>query len=107
LKRFNLSKEVRVGLVITLGIVLFYFGFNFVKGKNLFSPSRTYYSKFDNVDQLMPSAQVQLNGLQVGIVDKVYFVGDKSYKIIVKLLIYDDEVLIPEDSEAHIVSDLL
>ncbi len=107
MKRFNLSKEVRVGLVITLGIVLFYFGFNFVKGKNLFSPARTYYSKFENVDQLMPSAQVQLNGLQVGIVDKVYFVGDKSYKIIVKILIYDDEVLIPEDSEAHIVSDLL
>jgi phospholipid/cholesterol/gamma-HCH transport system substrate-binding protein len=103
----KLSREVRVGFVVTLGIVLLYFGFNYLKGKNLFSPSRTYYAVFDNVDQLMPSARVQVNGFQVGIIDQVGFLSEGSYKVLVKFLIDNDDLNIPKDSEAHIVSDLL
>ena len=103
----KLSREVRVGFVVTLGIVLLYFGFNFLKGKNLFSPSRSYYAVFDNVDQLMPSARVQVNGFQVGIIDQVGFLSEGSYKVLVKFLIDNDDLNIPKDSEAHIVSDLL
>jgi phospholipid/cholesterol/gamma-HCH transport system substrate-binding protein len=103
----QISREIRVGVVVTLGIVLLYFGFNFLKGKNLFSPSRSYYAVFDNVDQLMPSARVQVNGFQVGIVDQVGFLSEGSYKVLVKFLIDNDDLNIPKDSEAHIVQDLL
>lgn len=104
--KFKISKEVRVGLVVTLGLVVFYIGYNYLKGKNIFSRSRTFYAVFDNVDQLMPSASVQLNGFQVGIVDQIYF-APNSYKVIVKLIITEKNVHLPKDSEAHIVSDLL
>lgn len=103
----QISREVRVGIVVTLGIVLLYIGFNFLKGKNIFSKSRSYYAVFDNVDQLMPSARVQVNGFQVGIVDHVGFLSEGSYKVLVKFLIDNDDLNIPKDSEAHIVSDLL
>jgi phospholipid/cholesterol/gamma-HCH transport system substrate-binding protein len=103
----KLTREVRVGMVVTLGILLLYFGFNFLKGKNIFSPSRSYYAVFDNVDQLMPSARVQVNGFQVGIIDKVGFLKEGSYKVLVKFLIDNDDLNIPKDSEAHIVQDLL
>jgi phospholipid/cholesterol/gamma-HCH transport system substrate-binding protein len=85
---------------------VFYFGFNYLKGKNIFSRARTYYAVFDNVDQLLPSASVQLNGFQIGIVDQIYF-APNSYRVIVKILVNDRHVQIPKNSEAHIVSDLL
>lgn len=106
LKKFRISKEARVGLVVTTGILLLYFGFNFAKGKNLFSTSRAFYAVFENVDDLRASASVQLNGLQVGTVDKIYFLPG-TYRIVVKIRIADDNILIPKDSEAKIVSDLL
>ena len=105
--KIKLSKEARVGLVMVAAILSFYFGFNYLKGKNIFSPSRTFYAVFDDVDQLMPSARVQLNGMQVGIVDKVFFESDQSFRLIVKILVTNRDVSIPEDTEAPIVSDLL
>jgi phospholipid/cholesterol/gamma-HCH transport system substrate-binding protein len=104
--KLNISKEARVGLIVTAGLVMFYFGYNFLKGKNIFSTSRTYYAVFDNVDQLLPSAAVQLNGFRVGVVDRIQF-APNSYKVVVRLVITEDHVKLPENSEAHIVSDLL
>jgi phospholipid/cholesterol/gamma-HCH transport system substrate-binding protein len=105
--KIKLTKEARVGLVMVAAILFFYFGFNYLKGKNVFSPSRTFYAVFDDVDQLMPSARVQLNGMQVGIIDNIYFESDHSFRMIVKILVTNSNVSIPKDTEAHIVSDLL
>jgi phospholipid/cholesterol/gamma-HCH transport system substrate-binding protein len=105
--KIKLTKEARVGLVMVAAILFFYFGFNYLKGKNIFSPSSTYYAVFDDVDQLLPSARVQLNGMQVGIVDNIFFESETSFKLIVKILVTNRNVAIPKDSEAHIVSDLL
>lgn len=102
----KISKEARVGIVVTLGLLIFYIGYNYLKGKNIFSQSRTFYAVFDNVDQLMPSASVQLNGFQVGVVDKIYF-APNSYRVVVKLVLTEKNVILPKDSEAHIMSDLL
>ncbi len=102
----KISREIKVGIVVTIGLLVFYFGFNYLKGKNIFSRARTYYAVFDNVDQLLPSASVQLNGFQIGIVDQIYF-APNSYRVIVKILVNDRHVQIPKNSEAHIVSDLL
>ncbi len=102
----KISREAKVGIVVTLCLIVFYIGFNYLKGKNLFSRSRTYYAVFDNVDQLLPSATVQLNGFKIGIVDQIYF-APNSYRIVVKFLITENNIQIPKNSEAHISSDLL
>lgn len=104
--KFKISKEARVGLVISAGLIMFYFGYNYLKGKNIFSKSRSFYAVFDNVDQLVPTAAVQLNGFKVGVVDDIRF-APNSYKVIVRFVITEDHVKLPKNSEAHIVSDLL
>ncbi|MEX1190227.1 MAG: MlaD family protein [Bacteroidia bacterium] len=103
----TISREIRVGILVTAGIALLYVGLNFLKGKNIFSRSKTYYAVFDDVDQLMVSATVQVNGFKVGIVDEVRFSAKNSSKVLVKFLITEDNLIIPDDTEAHIVSDLL
>ncbi len=103
----TISREIRIGILVTAGIILLYFGLNFLKGKNIFSSSNSYYAVFENVDLLMPSARVLINGFQVGIVDEVKFESATSRKVLVKFLITEDHVNLPKDSEAHIVSDLL
>ncbi len=103
----TISREIRVGILVTAGIAMLYIGLNFLKGKNIFSRSRTYYAVFEDVDQLMVSATVQVNGFKVGIVDEVRFSSKNSNKVLVKFLITEDNLVIPDDTEAHIVSDLL
>ena len=103
----TISREIRVGLLVTAGIAMLYIGLNFLKGKNIFSRSRTYFAVFEDVDQLMVSATVQVNGFKVGIVDEVRFSSKSSTKVLVKFLITEDNLVIPDDTEAHIVSDLL
>jgi phospholipid/cholesterol/gamma-HCH transport system substrate-binding protein len=103
----TISREIRVGLLVTAGIAMLYIGLNFLKGKNIFSRSRTYFAVFEDVDQLMVSATVQVNGFKVGIVDEVRFSSKNSTKVLVKFLITEDNLVIPDDTEAHIVSDLL
>ena len=103
----KLSREVRVGILVTAGIVMLYIGLNFLKGKNVFSRSRVYYSVFNNVDQLMTSAPVMVNGYKVGMVDQVTFNSSGANEVLVKFLITEDNLSISDDTEAHIVSDLL
>ncbi|MCB0819343.1 MAG: MCE family protein, partial [Bacteroidetes bacterium] len=103
----TISREIRVGILVTVGIAVLYIGLNFLKGKNIFSSSKAYYAVFSDVDQLMVSAPVQVNGYKVGIVDEVRFISENSSNLLVKFLITEDNLSIPDDTEAHIVSDLL
>lgn len=103
----KLSREARVGIVILAAIAMFYFGINYLKGINIFSPARSFYAVFDNADFLLPSAPVTISGLQVGVVDDVYFLNGASNKVVVKLRVSDRSLKIPSDTRAHIKSDLL
>ena len=40
------TKEVKIALVAITGVVLLFFGMNFLKGLNLFSSSTDYYVEF-------------------------------------------------------------
>ena len=46
----KLTKEVKVGIVSAIAIGLFIYGFNFLKGKNLFSSQRKFYAFYNNID---------------------------------------------------------
>lgn len=67
----KISKEVRVGLMAIVAIVLLIFGYNFLKGKNLLGDSRTFYAIYDQVEGLSPSSAVTISGLQIGSVTSV------------------------------------
>lgn len=100
---FTNNNELKVGFLALIAFLILYFGFNFLKGNDLFSSSRTYYMQFDNVDGLMPSNQVMVNGVEVGKVKKVSLDPEKGNKIVVELRI-NKSLQIPSESLA-ILSD--
>lgn len=61
-----LNKEARIGLLVSLSLLIFFAGFYFLKGANLFSGENEYYAYYENVAGLQPSAAVQVKGLSVG-----------------------------------------
>ena len=52
------SKEIQIGLVAIIGVVLLYFGLKFLKGLTVFSSDSNYYVKFDNITGLSASSPV-------------------------------------------------
>jgi phospholipid/cholesterol/gamma-HCH transport system substrate-binding protein len=66
------SNELKVGFLALMAFLILYFGFNFLKGNDLFSKSNTYYIQYDNVDGLTASNLVMINGVEVGKVRKVF-----------------------------------
>jgi len=85
----KISREVKTALLVVAGIVLFIFGFNYLKGKNLLSSDRTYYAVYDNVEGLAPSTPVTINGLSVGRVKSIDF-NDETGKLLVTMNITKD-----------------
>ncbi len=100
-----MSNETKVGILAVVAIVLFIFGYNFLKGLNLLTTSNILYSNYDNVSSLTVSSPVFINGLQVGVVKDIYFKDDLQ-TIEVEMNIEND-YRIPKDAEAVIESTSL
>jgi phospholipid/cholesterol/gamma-HCH transport system substrate-binding protein len=97
------SNELKVGFLALLAFLILYFGFNFLKGNDVFSSSKIYYVTYDNVDGLTPSNQVLLNGIEVGKVKKVELLAENGNKIKVTLRINKDLIL--PDKTLVVLSD--
>ncbi|OEK07682.1 ABC transporter substrate-binding protein [Flavivirga aquatica] len=97
----KVTREVKTGVLVLLGVILFIFGFNYLKGQNLLDSSRTYYAVYDNVEGLIPSTPVTISGLSVGKVVNISFKEDNSGKILVKLLV-DSEFQFSKNSKAEL-----
>ena len=70
----KITREVKTGIVAVSVIALFIWGFNFMKGLNLFDgPSKTYLTEYDNVQGLNTSSVVTINGVDVGKVVNIKF----------------------------------
>ncbi|WP_338733985.1 MlaD family protein [Mangrovimonas cancribranchiae] len=68
----KLSREVKTAILVVLGVALFIFGFNYLKGNDLFESSQTFYTEFD-YNALTSSSPVTIKGNTVGkIKDIVY-----------------------------------
>ena len=67
----KLTKEIKTAILVIVSIFLFIWGYNFLKGKNLFDTSTRVYVVYDNVAGLVNSAPVTLNGLTIGKVNSI------------------------------------
>ena len=105
----KITKEFKIGLVVTAAIGLFIWGFNFLKGSNLFSSRFELYAVYPQIDGLIEANPVLVNGYKVGQINKISLTQDKNgkYAVLVRILL-SEEVQIPKHSIAHAVSsDLL
>lgn len=100
------TKEVKIALVAIVGIVVLFYGLQFLKGLTLFSNGDTYYVAFSDVSGVSSSTPVYANGYKVGVVKAI----DYDYSpngIIVAEIGLDKRMHLPVGSHAEIDSDLL
>lgn len=97
--------EVRIGLLALASIVALFLGFNFFKGKNIFSREKEYYALFDDVKGLGNSSQVVINGYKIGKVSEIEMQPDRRFKI---TMVIDKDFKVPEGSTIEqVTADLL
>ena len=102
----KLTKEIKIALVAIVGILVMYFGINFLKGMNLFSTNNAYYMMFDDIQGLGASTPIYADGYKVGTVDGLEYDYKENGPIKVKVDINRD-LRIPQGSKAEIVKDLM
>lgn len=68
----KITKEVKTGILILSGIALFIFGFNYLKGKNIFKPTNVFYTEFD-YNSLTKSSTVTVMGNSVGKIEDITY----------------------------------
>ncbi len=84
----KLTKEIKTAVLVIVSIFLFIWGYNFLKGKDLFNSTTRVYVVYDNVAGLVNSAPVTLNGLAIGKVDAITIQPDG--KLLVEMQINTD-----------------
>lgn len=101
------SKEIRTGFIAIATIFGFVWGYNFLKGNDIFSKQRIFYTTYENVGGLTQSNAVMVNGFKVGLVKDVYFEPVHRKSLIVEIMLTADNYEIPRGTKAVLVSDLL
>lgn len=104
MKFFN--KEVKIALVAICGLVILFFGMNFLKGLNLFSSSNIYFISFKDISGLAASSPIYADGYKVGVVKNIIYDYNNTGGTVVEADI-DNRLRIPKGSSAEIVSDML
>ena len=95
---FNRKPEIKVALLVFLGIALFIFGFSFLKRSSIFENDKVVHTVYDEVEGLVIGAKVTINGLVIGNVSMIDFLPG-STKIVVSMRI-DKDLSFSPDSKA-------
>lgn len=105
MKKF-FTKEVRIALVAIVGIIILFFGLNFLKGLNVFDNDDNYYLTFNDLQGMGVATPVYADGYKVGAVKSIDYSygGDGPIKVKVGV---DPDMRIPKGSTAEIVKDLM
>ncbi|SHH02368.1 MlaD family protein [Flavobacterium defluvii] len=85
----KLTREIKTAVLVIASILLFIWGYSFLKGKDLFTNYKTLYAEYDNVEELAQSAPVTINGLVVGKVNKIT-INETTGKLLVELQLKTD-----------------
>ena len=85
----KLSREIKTAILVIASIVLFIWGYSFLKGKAIFANYKTFYVTYTNVEGLVKSAPVTLNGLAIGKVNDIK-INETNGSIVVELQITSD-----------------
>ena len=98
------SRELKVGVLAIVCLGILYFGFNFLKGINIFSPTKVYVGTFDRVNGLTAQAPVYIKGYKVGLVESIQYDFKQSPAFTVAVSI-DKAIELPRGTEMALVVD--
>ena len=95
------TKEIKIGFLAIIGIMMSVFSYNYLKGINLFDKSRKFTISYEKVDGLSISNPVTMNGFKIGKVQKINFNPNNTRELLVDILI-DNDVVFPKTSVAEL-----
>ena len=98
------SREIKVGILAVVCAGILYFGFNFLKGVNIFSPTDCYYGYFERSNGLTEQAPVYILGHKVGLVESVKYDFTRTPSFVVGVNINDD-ITLPHGTEMALIAD--
>lgn len=101
-----MKKNFIIGLCVVIALFILFFGIEFLKGKNVFGSSNSYYAVYSNVEGLQISAPVNLNGFKVGQVSRVEYMYDNPGHVKVSFSL-DKNLVVTEGTKAVIKVALL
>lgn len=101
-----MKREVKIGVFAVAMILAAWAGIRFLKGFDIFGRNTIYYAAYDQVAGVQAASPVQMQGVKIGTVTGITLDPRRSDKVILQLTI-KRQYLIPEDSEAKIISSSL
>lgn len=96
-------KKLFIGFTFIVSIGLFIWGYNFLKGKDIFDKQTIVFAEYEEVSGLSIANPVMINGFKVGQVSDMYFHPNMSGNIIVEITL-QNKLPIPENTFARIFS---
>ena len=106
MNKIKYSKELIVGAIGILALLLIYLMINFFKGIDLFKDGERYYVKFDNIGEVVNSSPIYLNGYKAGNVQGISYDFANMKSVIVTIDI-DKRLRIPQGSYAEVNNHML
>lgn len=102
------AKETRTGFIALAILVATVWGYNFLKGNDLFSKQDIFYTSYPQVDGLTTSSSVVVSGLKVGFVRSIDFHPTRQGEFLVEMVITSSKFKMTDSTIAKMVStDLL
>ncbi len=99
----KISNETKVGALVAIAITILILGYNFLKGKDLFSKEVVLYAKYESIDGLQNSNAITIKGMKVGRITNMKLQDNGKDGILVRFIVNGD-VKIPKNSKAVVVS---
>ena len=85
----KITREIKTAILVIASILLFIWGYSFLKGRDLFTNYKTFFVEYKSVDGLATSAPVTLNGLVIGKVTSIT-IDEKTGVLLVQLQLKTD-----------------
>ncbi|MBT4337015.1 MAG: MCE family protein [Bacteroidetes bacterium] len=83
----KVSDETKVGIFAVFALAILFFGFSFMKGKDVFSSNFTYYALYDDILGLQVSNPIVLNGHRIGKVYDIRLQKENENRVLIVLSI--------------------
>lgn len=99
----KIKAEAKIGIIVLATFLVVYWGINYLKGRNILKKTDVFYTVFNNVQGLDPSAAVMLNGYKVGLISGINFKKESLTDIIVSFSV-DHKFNIPKGSLVELFS---
>ena len=98
-----MSNEVKIGILAIVAIAVSFWGYQFIKGKNILLKTNTYKVFYDYVDRMQVGTVVFINGVSVGSVADVELMNDAN-RTVKAILDLDPGIKVPKNTVAVIVA---